>query len=135
MSNDIYADVAEVLEGPCGRPLLNPEQIAEIAHEANRAYCQAIGDDSQLPWVAAPDWQKDSAIKGVLFHVANPDATPENSHDAWLQEKFEQGWEYGPVKNPEKKEHPCFMAYELLPIEQRAKDYIFRGVVHACLKV
>lgn len=115
--------------------LLDLEQIAAIAHEANRAYCQAIGDHSQLPWDEAPDWQKDSAINGVLFHVANPDATPENSHESWLREKTEQGWKYGPVKDPEKREHPCCVPYSELPVEQRAKDYIFRAVVRACFEI
>lgn len=29
--------------------------IAKFAHEVNRAYCQAIGDNSQLPWKKGPD--------------------------------------------------------------------------------
>lgn len=40
------------------------------------------------------------------------------------------GWKYGPVKDPERKEHPCFVPYDGLPPEQRAKDYLFRAVVH-----
>jgi hypothetical protein len=39
------------------------------------------------------------------------------------------GWKYGPVKDPEKKEHPCFVPYDRLPTEQKAKDYIFGAVV------
>jgi hypothetical protein len=27
-------------------------QIAQIVHEANRAYCQTLGDDSQPLWAA-----------------------------------------------------------------------------------
>lgn len=30
------------------------ELIAQVAHEINRAYCQAIGDDSQPCWNDAP---------------------------------------------------------------------------------
>lgn len=111
------------------------EEVARIAHEVNRAYCGALGDFSQLPWDHAPDWQKDSAIKGVLFHIANPRATPEQSHESWLREKVEQGWTYGPVKDADKREHPCCVPYSELPLEQRAKDYIFRGVVRACFEI
>ena len=32
---------------------------------ANRAYCQMIGDNSQSTWEDAPEWQKQSARKGV----------------------------------------------------------------------
>lgn len=60
------------------------EHIAQIAHEANRAYCQTIGDFSQLSWDNAPDWQRESAIAGVVFLQGNPDATPADSHASWL---------------------------------------------------
>ncbi len=106
------------------------EIIARTCHEANRAYCQAIGDNSQKPWDESPEWQKESARNGVLFHL-NGDHGPEASHESWLAEKRADGWKYGPVKNPETKEHPCFVPYSELPLEQKAKDYIFRAIVHA----
>jgi hypothetical protein len=37
--------------------------IAKVCHEANRAYCQTISDNSQLPWEQAKEWQRASAIK------------------------------------------------------------------------
>lgn len=106
------------------------EIIARTCHEANRAYCQAIGDNSQKSWGESPEWQKESARNGVLFHL-NGDHGPEASHESWLAEKRADGWKYGPVKNPETKEHPCFVPYSELPLEQKAKDYIFRAIVHA----
>lgn len=111
----------------------HPDVIARICHEVNRAYCASIGDNSQPSWDEAPDWQKESAIKGVMFHMENPDATPEDSHQSWYDQKWEQGWVYGPTKDEAKKEHPCMVKYHHLPPEQRSKDYLFRGVVHAML--
>jgi hypothetical protein len=110
---------------------MNKYQIAEVAHEVNRAYCQALGDNSQVPWDSAPQWQKDSAINGVAFHINNSDAGPDHSHISWLKEKVDAGWKFGPIKDAEKKEHPCCVPYEDLPKEQQAKDYIFRAIVHA----
>jgi len=109
---------------------LTVENIAQACHEVNRSYCNSIGDDSQPSWEDAPEWQRDSAVNGVKFHLANPTATPENSHECWLQQKTDEGWKYGPVKDAIKKEHPCFTEYSNLPIEQRSKDYLFRAVVH-----
>lgn len=109
------------------------EDIAHVCHEANRAYCRTLGDDSQPAWVDAPEWQRTSAIKGVLLPLMNRDAKPSDSHESWLAEKREAGWKYGPVKDPEKKEHPCFVPYEDLPPEQRAKDALFLAVVRALL--
>lgn len=110
---------------------MNIEDIARVCHEVNRAYCQALGDDSQPLWEEAPEWQRGSALAGVRMHLANPDASPADSHESWLAQKAAEGWNYGPVKDPDKKEHPCFVPYDALPVEQRAKDYIFRGTVHA----
>lgn len=107
------------------------EDIAKVCHEANRAYCESIGDTSQVPWEQAPDWQKQSAISGVGFHLAHPEVTPEMSHEEWVRHKEREGWVYGPVKDAAKKEHPCLVAYNELPIEQRLKDSLFLAVVRA----
>lgn len=112
-------------------PTLISEHIAQVCHEVNRAYCQAMGDHSQVPWHDAPDWQRMSAIHGVELHLANPHASPAASHEAWMAEKLAAGWEYGPVKDTAAKRHPCLVPFDQLPREQQAKDYIFRAVVHA----
>ncbi len=105
--------------------------IARVAHEVNRAYCESIGDTSQVPWEDAPDWQRERAIKGVRFHLDHPEATPEDSHKSWLEEKARTGWKYGPEKSENQHTHPCIKPYAELPQEQRSKDYLFRAVVHA----
>lgn len=114
---------------------MNEEQIAQVCHEANRAYCRTLGDHSQPSWEDAPAWQKTSAINGVTFHLdelrAGRKPQPDASHNNWLKEKTEQGWKYGETKNPEKKEHPCFLPYDKLPAEQKMKDFIFIAIVKA----
>ena len=107
------------------------EQMARTAHEVNRAYCQSIGDMSQPSWEDAPEWQQDSAKNGVKFHLENPDAGPAASHNNWLIQKQFEGWVYGPVKDPEKKMHPCIVPYDQLPKEQQTKDSLFIAVIHS----
>lgn len=107
------------------------ETVARVCHEVNRAYCASLGDHSQPSWEDAPDWQRQSAVKGVSFALDNPSAKPSDSHESWLAEKRDAGWKYGPVKDPEAKEHPCFVPYDELPPEQRAKDYLFLAVVRS----
>lgn len=104
--------------------------IAMICHSINAAYCQSLGDDSQVAWDDTPETHKQSLIAGVEMHLANPQATPEQSHESWYQQKEAEGWTYGEFKDLEKKEHPCFLPYEELPLEQKAKDYLFRSTVH-----
>lgn len=104
------------------------EMCARAAHEANRAYCLAIGDNSQVSWDDAPDWQRKSCINGVIG-VIEKGNSPAASHQSWLIEKESQGWKYGPVKDAAKKEHPCMLPYEKLPADQAVKDHIFVRVV------
>jgi hypothetical protein len=111
--------------------LLNVEQIARVCHDANRSYCQTIGDDSQKEWKDAEDWQRLSAIRGVEYAIANPAAPASAQHEAWREDKLKDGWKYGPVKDAAKKEHPCMVLYGLLPVEQRIKDFIFKNIVRA----
>lgn len=110
---------------------MNIAGIARVCHEVNRAYCAALGDHSQPVWEDAPDWQRQSALKGVEHMLGNPEAKPSDSHESWLAEKRADGWKWGPVKDPDKKEHPCFVPFDELPPEQKAKDYIFQAVVRA----
>lgn len=112
---------------------MTSREIARVAHEVNRAYCQSIGDNSQVPWSDAPEWQQESAIKGVEFAIANPKCTPEDMHKSWVEAKAADGWLYGEVKDPEKKTHPCMVPYDQIPQEQRAKDYLFRAVVKSLM--
>lgn len=112
------------------------DEIAMVCHQVNKAFCEAIGDNSQPEWELAPKWQRESAINGVIAHIESGlKMLPEDSHVSWMEEKKKDGWVYGPVKNPELKEHPCLIEYKDLPVEQKAKDYLFREVVHCLVKL
>lgn len=112
------------------------EATARICHEANRAFCEYIGDKSQPPWAEAPPWQRQSAINGVSFHILHPEAGDSASHDNWMAEKLAAGWVYGRVKDPDASPptHPCLVPFEELPAEQQFKDRLFRTIVHAALQ-
>jgi hypothetical protein len=107
------------------------DKIARVCHEANRAVCVCNGDISQPGWEDAPEWQKESARKGVVFHIHNPLADGKRSHDEWMEVKLRAGWRYGAIKNVETKEHPCLLPYHALPDNEKVKDDIFRNVVRA----
>ena len=107
------------------------EQIARVCHLTNKAYCEVLGDDSQPTWEDAPDWQKISAMDGVIFRLGNPLAPDWTMHKNWLDQKERDGWTFGAVKDPEKKEHPCMVDFNDLPVTQKAKDTLFSAVVNS----
>jgi len=109
----------------------NISLIAKVCHEANRAWCAANDDDSQLSWDDAPEWQIDSAINGVEYALRRPNVTIADMHSNWMAEKIEDGWIYGEVKDPIAKTHPCMVPYDQLPEFQRKKDALFLAIVRA----
>ena len=108
-------------------------KIARVAHEVNRACCAGLGDDSQPTWEDAPKWLRDNTNKGVTFIREHPTAGPASNHARWMDEKLAAGWSYAPIKDVEKKKHPCMVEFYKLPREQQAKDFIFQAVVKALL--
>ena len=110
----------------------NTAYIARICHEVNRAYCLAMQEESiAVPWEeVGPEIQK-SAIYGVQFLLANPDATPESQHESWRAQKIADGWVYGKDKSFTSKTHPCLVPYAELPQAQKVKDYLFQAVIRS----
>lgn len=107
------------------------EEIAKICHDANKSLCETNGDNSQNVWEEAEEWQRESAIKGVEFAMANPDAPAHAQHDAWRDDKIANGWKYGDVKDADKKDHPCILPFYDLPPYQQAKDFLFKSIVNS----
>ncbi len=105
--------------------------IAKICHQANKTYCEGVGDFSQKDWCDAEAWQRESAIEGVLNCLDNPDVTAEMQHQAWMDSKLKDGWVYGLAKDSVMKIHPHLVPYEKLPKLQRMKDELFIAIVKA----
>ena len=45
-----------------------------------------------------------------------------NTHDIWAQQRLAEGWKYGATRNDKRKEHPCLVAYEDLPENEKEYD-------------
>jgi len=113
----------------------NVLKIAKACHEVNRAYCHATEATWPRSWEAAPEDQRLSAIAGVEAHLDNPTQSPADCHALWLATKLGQGWKYGEVKDLQAKTHPCMVDYNLLPKQQRAKDFLFTAVVRQLAEI
>lgn len=114
-----------------GKSIKDIEAIAVVCHQANRAWCAKHGDYSQNAWANAPQWQRDSAVDGVVHALTFPNAKPEDSHRNWMINKKAEGWVYGPVKDPDAKTHPCIVPFDELPEWQQKKDVLFLAIVRA----
>jgi hypothetical protein len=114
---------------------IDKETIARVCHEVNRVWQKEIGEDVSPEWALAPQWQKDSAMKGVDFHFQEKRQGDVESHNSWMKEKLENGWRYGHRKDENDKTHPCLLPFEYLPLEQKIKDSLFASVVQSLAQI
>lgn len=112
--------------------MFSAEQIAEVCHEANRALTKLVADVPVQPsWPEAPEEMRVSSVRGVQFAIDHPNASPEDQHRAWCDDKYRDGWTHGAVKDASAKTHPALVPYDCLPEGTRRKDALFRAVVAA----
>lgn len=50
------------------------------------------------------------------------EAMAKNVHEIWAKERLAQGWTYGEKRDDAQKHHPCLVAYENLPEEEKLYD-------------
>lgn len=119
---DPDAEPLELLDGDI-------ERIAEAAHNINRAYRLAIGQD------AGPTWAEHEGQAGVMAGVeavlADPDVTPRAMHSKWASSKMADGWAYGAELDRANRTHPNLIDFDLLPEPERVKDALFIAAVRA----
>jgi hypothetical protein len=107
---------------------MTAEQIAQVCHEANTAYCLVVGDDALPHWSELDETYRQSSINGVALVLAG--ATPESLHAGWMKERLASGWTYGPKLDREAKVHTGLVPYAELPAAQKLKDALFASIVH-----
>ncbi len=108
-------------------------EIAKVAYEANRAYCESLGDFSPMAWDICPQWQRDTVMNGARVIKEGKVTGPEESHENWVIVKENEGWTHRDEKNSIMKTHPCMLPFNELPEEQQMKDHLFFAIVMTLL--
>lgn len=103
--------------------------IAEVCHNAVRAWMHLHGDPTYPTWLLSPGYMKRANISSVEFILTNPDSTFQEIHGNWCSSKVKEGWKYGKVLNSHRKTHPCLIPYDELPPKQKGKNAIYKGIV------
>ena len=69
-----------------------------------------------------PEPKDTSDIK--IPEILNPliEEMAKNVHEVWAQNRINEGWTYGKVRDDEKKQHPCLVPYEELPENEKEYD-------------
>ena len=108
------------------------EDIASVIHDANRRLQIIQGDPRPSPlWDEAPEYQARESVASVELVLADPERTPEQNHQGWVDRLIADGWTQGPVKDEQAKTHPLLVPFGELPEEQKQKDRLFIAIVRA----
>lgn len=110
---------------------MTDEEIAQVVHEAMRAFKISLGQDAPEDWQHCPQWMRDSSVAAVQYRKDNPDAPHSAQHDQWMDDKLAHGWTFGEVRDDDAKKHPLLIPYEQLPVIERRKDALVSAVIRA----
>lgn len=89
-------------------------------------------------YVPVPVNTKDIELPEELYPLIEEMAR--NVHEVWSQNRINDGWRYGPVRDDEQKLHPCLVAYEDLPESEKEYDRstsqeTLKFILHAGFKI
>ena len=71
-------------------------------------------------YTPAPVDTSDVQLPEELMALA--EAIAKNVHEVWAQNRMNEGWTFGPVRDDQKRQTPCLIPYEQLPEEEKAYD-------------
>jgi hypothetical protein len=112
--------------------MIDIKQVAQVIHEANKAFGESIGESHHVSWEKTPESQKKISIGVVKNFIENKyKMTPEEVHKNWLEDKIKQGWKWGPGFNPITRLNPNLVPYDQLNLNEKMKDYLVRNIIAA----
>jgi hypothetical protein len=83
-------------------------------------------------WDDLNDRQRRLSLHIVNHILANPDATPEAVHNAWMGEiQHNEGWTTGPIVDETLKQHPNITPFAYLDGRHKASYALSLGIVRA----
>jgi hypothetical protein len=105
------------------RELRSWSDLPDDLKESNRAFADGISGklrDSGCLLIPAP--LVDPADPGFAFTDEEVEPLAIKEHDRWMQEKLDQGWTYGTVKDEVQRTHPSLVPWEELTEEDKDRD-------------
>ena len=102
--------------------------IAQECHAKNNELMMMNGEEQRGSWGTLDRHTKFITLKSVIKALENPNLTAKEMHDEWMNNKIEDGWKFGDVKDAELKTHPLIIDFELMNDVDKMKDQNFIDV-------
>jgi hypothetical protein len=104
--------------------------IARIAHEATRQLAM-VYNETRTAWEALSDDLQQLIIQRVREHLEHPEQSAQSTHDAWVDRRLLEGWQYAADLNLQERRHPHLMPFHKLPPRERARQTLFVSTITA----
>uniref|UniRef100_A0A6I8P2E1 Ryanodine receptor 2 n=1 Tax=Ornithorhynchus anatinus TaxID=9258 RepID=A0A6I8P2E1_ORNAN len=112
---------------PCFEAVLPKEKLkvensGEYKQDQNstRGVRDLLGPTASLPQAAFTPIPVDTSQVVLSPHLERiREKLAENIHELWVMNKVELGWQYGPVRDDNKRQHPCLVEFAKLPEQER----------------
>ncbi|NWV93301.1 RYR2 protein, partial [Machaerirhynchus nigripectus] len=109
---------------PCFEAVL-PKEKLKVEHsreyKQDRSYTRdLLGPTVSLSQAAFTPVPVDTSQIVLPAHLERiREKLAENIHELWVMNKIELGWQYGPVRDDNKRQHPCLVEFSKLPEQER----------------
>uniref|UniRef100_A0A8D2LE34 Ryanodine receptor 1 n=1 Tax=Varanus komodoensis TaxID=61221 RepID=A0A8D2LE34_VARKO len=109
---------------PCYEALLPREKmrvepIKEYKHDFN-GFRNLLGPTQSLSHTSFTPYPVDTMQIVLPPHLERiREKLAENIHELWALTRIEQGWTYGPIRDDNKRLHPCLLDFHSLPEPER----------------
>lgn len=106
-------------------------QKARTVHTVIRIVNLVRGAAPEPHWEKLEQSLRDSVIKAVRVCTEKNCKTPQDCHNAFIETKMEQGWQYGPVKIESEKRSPLMIPFTELPLIHQKETSLFCAILNA----
>lgn len=109
-------------------------RTAQLIFNIVKAFMQFTNDENTpASWDRQPDESKQNLIDFVNEVINNPDKTPEDFHNIWLNDMSTLGWKYGETRDLPNKLHPFMVTFDKLPEQEKVKYFLSWAIVKGYL--
>jgi hypothetical protein len=95
-------------------------QTAKLKAQERRSGDWMSEDDQQSRYQPRPMDISDVTVPDHLRELS--EMLAENAHEVWAAQRMSDGWQYGPSRDDNAKQHPCLVPYDRLPESEKKYD-------------
>lgn len=100
-------------------------KICRIVFAGANALRLELGQTSGLQWEQLPQRTRNEIEIGVRDIATRKAKVPADLHVTWRDAMRRDGWDFGLVRDAERRTHPAICAFDELPVMEQAKYQLF----------